>query len=294
MPPEVLIGFTDSTPKIDVWALGVMLHALITGRFPFRSAIKDELKKQIIEREVSVNRRELPISDNCLDLILRMLAKDPAKRISIREILDHPWIKKYKRKKRKREWGLFCSDSDESSLSGRLSDECPADKTTALLSNGVEEEGPQKQSQESEEEEKDPSPYDAKQRTCSILTRLGNTTNKLQTLRKKMTMDSNRNNSYSPDKINRFVHNTTTTGFNLTLKKTKRLSQMLCQDKTPNGGSTPADTGCAQSFGSYVNREGKSQQQSELKFPDIVSSSCANVRLTANVPNNQSFYVDEG
>lgn len=45
MPPEVLIGFTESTPKIDVWALGIMLHALILGFFPFRSSNKEELKK---------------------------------------------------------------------------------------------------------------------------------------------------------------------------------------------------------------------------------------------------------
>lgn len=45
MPPEVLIGHTESTPKIDVWAIGVMLHAFILGHFPFRSSNKDELKK---------------------------------------------------------------------------------------------------------------------------------------------------------------------------------------------------------------------------------------------------------
>lgn len=45
MPPEVLIGFTESTPKIDVWALGIMLHAFILGYFPFRSSNKEDLKK---------------------------------------------------------------------------------------------------------------------------------------------------------------------------------------------------------------------------------------------------------
>ena len=75
MPPEVLIGYTDTTPKIDIWALGIMLHAMITGFFPFRSSNKDELKKQIIEKDININRKEIPISDNCLDLIKRMLDK---------------------------------------------------------------------------------------------------------------------------------------------------------------------------------------------------------------------------
>jgi serine/threonine protein kinase len=45
MPPEVLIGFNESSPKIDVWALGIMLYALIMGTFPFKSSNKEELKR---------------------------------------------------------------------------------------------------------------------------------------------------------------------------------------------------------------------------------------------------------
>lgn len=77
MPPEVLIGFTESTPKIDVWALGIMLHALVLGYFPFRSSNKEELKKQIIEKEISIDRKETLISDECCDIMMRMLDKDP-------------------------------------------------------------------------------------------------------------------------------------------------------------------------------------------------------------------------
>ena len=35
MSPELLQGRTESTPKIDIWALGCILHALILGEFPF-------------------------------------------------------------------------------------------------------------------------------------------------------------------------------------------------------------------------------------------------------------------
>lgn len=45
MPPEVLIGYTESTPKIDVWALGIMMYALMIGNYPFRSSNKEELRK---------------------------------------------------------------------------------------------------------------------------------------------------------------------------------------------------------------------------------------------------------
>jgi serine/threonine protein kinase len=45
MPPEVLIGFNESTPKIDIWALGLIMHALILGYLPFRSSNKEDLRK---------------------------------------------------------------------------------------------------------------------------------------------------------------------------------------------------------------------------------------------------------
>jgi serine/threonine protein kinase len=45
MPPEVLIGYNESTPKIDVWSLGVLLHALVLGRNPFSSSCKEDLRK---------------------------------------------------------------------------------------------------------------------------------------------------------------------------------------------------------------------------------------------------------
>lgn len=35
MSPELLQGRTESTPKIDIWSLGCILHALILGEFPF-------------------------------------------------------------------------------------------------------------------------------------------------------------------------------------------------------------------------------------------------------------------
>jgi serine/threonine protein kinase len=50
MSPEVLLGHTESTPKIDVWSIGIILYALITGQVPFRHTDKEELKKMVIEK----------------------------------------------------------------------------------------------------------------------------------------------------------------------------------------------------------------------------------------------------
>lgn len=96
MPPEVLIGYTESTPKIDVWSLGIILHGLVLGYLPFSSSNKEDLKKQIIEKEITINEKEHRISEECKNVIIRMLDKDPLRRISVSEILEHPWIVRYK------------------------------------------------------------------------------------------------------------------------------------------------------------------------------------------------------
>jgi len=58
---------------------------------------------------------EIPegVSDECLDLIERMLMKDPEKRISIFQILQHPFISRYNRNKTKNDWAdILGSEAD--------------------------------------------------------------------------------------------------------------------------------------------------------------------------------------
>ena len=45
MAPELLRGCMQSTPKIDIWSLGLMLHAMVLGYMPFNSADKVILEK---------------------------------------------------------------------------------------------------------------------------------------------------------------------------------------------------------------------------------------------------------
>jgi len=44
MSPELLTGKTGSTPKIDVWSVGCMLHAMILGFFPFEADDRESLR----------------------------------------------------------------------------------------------------------------------------------------------------------------------------------------------------------------------------------------------------------
>lgn len=115
----------------DVWGAGIMLHVLLSGRLPFLGS--GQRLQDIIGRGrvvVSWLQKNCPkgkcilcqtkliryikngcnnntnhirsqlespewksISSNAKDLVLKMLAPNPHNRLTIEEVLDHPWMK---------------------------------------------------------------------------------------------------------------------------------------------------------------------------------------------------------
>ncbi|OHS96950.1 CAMK family protein kinase [Tritrichomonas foetus] len=87
--PEVLMHL-PYTHSIDIWSLGVVLYAMVHGRLPFESNNQLALINQIIKSEPSYDRN---LSGALLGILQGMLDKNPESRMSIREIISHPWIK---------------------------------------------------------------------------------------------------------------------------------------------------------------------------------------------------------
>lgn len=92
MSPEVLSrSNVNAGPAIDVWALGIMLYVMIMGELPFNGDSEDEIVEQILKKKLKF-QASTPVSSELKDLLNKMLAKDPEKRISMFDIQNSQWM----------------------------------------------------------------------------------------------------------------------------------------------------------------------------------------------------------
>ena len=118
MAPEIILSSKKRGYKgfpVDIWSSGIALYIMLSGSLPFNikknnnknnNSKKSENSK---ENDISIshnNSYELQysiihknpkhlekISDEARDLLHGLLNKDPKKRLTIEEILNHPWLK---------------------------------------------------------------------------------------------------------------------------------------------------------------------------------------------------------
>ncbi|KAF2020625.1 Pkinase-domain-containing protein [Aaosphaeria arxii CBS 175.79] len=80
--PEVLAGKAYRGKEQDVWALGILLYTIIYKENPFYSI------DEIMDHDLRV---PYIMSEESIGLIRLMLDRDVDKRITISQVLDHPW-----------------------------------------------------------------------------------------------------------------------------------------------------------------------------------------------------------
>ncbi|KAI2814791.1 hypothetical protein CBS63078_1898 [Aspergillus niger] len=82
--PEVLQGKSYRGKEQDIWALGILLYTIVYKENPFYNV------DEILDHPLRVPF--LPFSEDCIDLIRRMLDRDVDNRLTISEVLEHPWM----------------------------------------------------------------------------------------------------------------------------------------------------------------------------------------------------------
>ncbi|KAF2094700.1 Pkinase-domain-containing protein [Rhizodiscina lignyota] len=89
--PELLQAKQYTGPEVDVWSFGIVLYVLVCGKVPFDDQSMPQLHAKIKKGHV-----EYPpwLSQECKNLISRMLVTDPKQRASLQEIMNHPWMTK--------------------------------------------------------------------------------------------------------------------------------------------------------------------------------------------------------
>nr|CCC89821.1 putative serine/threonine-protein kinase [Trypanosoma congolense IL3000] len=92
LSPE-LLGGTPYSYSADMWSLGALLVELLCGKPPFyRTSQRETLSA--IRDEIPQLGDDGAISPLARDLALQLLQKDPNKRPTVTEVLQHPWLRR--------------------------------------------------------------------------------------------------------------------------------------------------------------------------------------------------------
>lgn len=92
MAPEILSG-KKYNEEVDWWAIGVILYVLLCGYPPFDADNEVQLKKEIYEEGIKFDPADWgEVSDEAQHLVRRLLTVDQGKRITVEEIMGHPWM----------------------------------------------------------------------------------------------------------------------------------------------------------------------------------------------------------
>lgn len=91
--PELVTRSAYTGPSVDMWAFGCMVYELMHGRPCFVAPTMDDLDLRIKNGFNAPWAQRVPKA--CRQLILGLVVKDPARRLSAAQVLESEWVKEW-------------------------------------------------------------------------------------------------------------------------------------------------------------------------------------------------------
>ncbi len=89
MAPEIIKGEGYHGFPVDIWSAGVALYIMLSGTLPFNKDKEHSLEYAILNNSIKEIK---DISEDANNLLKNILEKDPNKRFTANQILEHPWM----------------------------------------------------------------------------------------------------------------------------------------------------------------------------------------------------------